>query len=235
MMKKSIIAALVLALLLLSSCAAPPGVSWEEYARVGAEFEAAQAQTRSLENELEAAQAQIRTLENELEVVREELERAEKPEIVTEQIAIDKVEARLFGLAQSDGAEDYLNSFNEWVAWNAKYLEATEEFELGHWRVWVAHGEELTPERERELKEQGYWFSGFGLDGWRRFAPPGYPHWGYASWMVFDNGIVMPQVPATNCESSECAMRVEWDLMWLSAGMSGTYPMELVKLTDITE
>ncbi|MBA7559170.1 hypothetical protein ES708_00784 [subsurface metagenome] len=207
-MKKPIIMALVLALLLLSSCAAPTGVSSEEYARV--------------KTELEAAQAQIRNLENELEVV-------------TEQTAIDKVKARLSGLAQSDGAKDYLNSFNEWVAWGAQYLEPTGEFKLGYWRVWVVHSEELTPERERELREQGYWFSDFGLDEWRRFAPPGYPHWGYADWIIFGSGIVMPSLPSKYTESSECAMRVEWDLMWLSAGMSGTYPIEKVKLIDITE
>ncbi len=161
--------------------------------------------------------------------------RIEKARALTKEITINKIKSRLSELAESDEAKDYLDSFNEWVAWNAKYLDPFDEFKLGYWRVFATHGEELTPEKERELREQGYWFSDFGLDHWRRFAPPGYPHWGYASWVVFDNGIVMPKPPYKDTENSESAMRVEWDLVWLSGGESGTFPMDRVKLTDITK
>lgn len=60
-MKKTIIMALVLVLLLLSSCATPPGVSSGEDARVEAKFEAAQ-------NEL---QQQLRTIQQQDTTIRE--------------------------------------------------------------------------------------------------------------------------------------------------------------------
>ncbi|KKM90010.1 hypothetical protein LCGC14_1242900 [marine sediment metagenome] len=135
------------------------------------------------------------------------------PALPGEQELIQMVQTRLAGLALNAAAEDYLRTFNKWVTWHARRIEANP-----YWRVYAAS------ERPLETKSGP------------RVTLPGYPCWGYAKWIVLDTGVILPGLPEKTVESSECAMRVEWDLLWQSFGGQGkTFPMDRLKLTDITE
>ncbi|MBA7716778.1 hypothetical protein ES703_125855 [subsurface metagenome] len=201
-MKKSIIIALVLVLLLLSSCTAPTGVSLEEYARVEAEFE--------------AAQAQIRTLENELEVAREELELTDNPGVVTEQAAINAVKQRLASFAMNEQAKQYLDEYLEWISWEAEWDE-----KVGAWGVFNGHWRRLSEMTEEEKRIYEEWAKtlemGIGFDDWVRFGTLEYPYWNHAAWYITRDGFVIYDSSGGHNDIVYVnSFQVEWDILYLS-------------------